>query len=367
MTTEALFDLAARRAAAADRITIRRPDDFHVHLRDGNMLRAVLPFTAAQFARGVIMPNLVPPVTTVAAADAYRSRILAARGPDSDFQPLMTCYLTDATSPDEIARGYAEKVWVAAKLYPAGATTNAHHGVTDIKGLRPVLERMQRIGMPVLIHGEATDPAVDVFDREAVFMETQLLPLLRDHPALKVVVEHVTTEETVAIVTAHAGRAAGTITPHHLVINRTSLFQGGLRPHLYCLPVAKREHHRLALRRAATSGAGCFFAGTDTAPHPSRAKEAACGCAGVFVGATALQTYAQVFDEEGALDRLEAFCSVNGATFYGLPLNDGTTTLVRRPGPVPLSIPVGDDEVMVFRGDEQLPWSLERSGGDGRT
>jgi len=365
MTTAALFDLAARRTAAADRITIRRADDFHVHLRDGEMMRAVLPYTAAQFARGVVMPNLVPPVTTVEAAAAYRARILAARAPDSDFQPLMTCYLTDVTAPDEIERGFSEKVWVAAKLYPAGATTNAHHGVTDIKALRPVLERMQRIGMPVLIHGEATDPAVDVFDREQVFMDTQLLPLLRDLPALKVVVEHVTTEETVAIVRAHAVRAAGTITPHHLVINRTSLFQGGLRPHLYCLPVAKREHHRLALRRAATSGEPCFFAGTDTAPHPSRAKEAACGCAGIFVGATALQTYAQVFDEDGALDRLEAFCSVNGATFYGLLLNSGTTTLVRQVRPLPSSVVVGDDEVVVFRGDEPLPWSLDRGDGGG--
>lgn len=366
MNTDALFDLSARRVAAADSLTIRRADDFHVHLRDGEMLKAVLPYTAAQFARGVIMPNLVPPVTTVEAAAAYRARILAARAPGSDFQPLMTCYLTDTTTADEIERGFAERVWVAAKLYPAGATTNAHHGVTDIKALRPVLERMQRIGMPVLIHGEATDPAVDVFDREAVFMEEKLLPLLHDHPALKVVIEHATTEETVAIVRAHASHVAATITPHHLIINRTSLFQGGLRPHLYCLPVAKREHHRLALRGAVTSGDSCFFAGTDTAPHVARLKEAACGCAGVFVGATALQTYAQVFDEEGALDRLEAFCSVNGATFYGLPLNEGTITLHRRPHPVPSSIVVGDDEVVVFRGDEHLPWSLKDAPAGGR-
>jgi dihydroorotase len=304
------------------------------------------------------MPNLVPPVTTVAAARAYRERILAARPAASDFQPLMTCYLTDQTSPDEIEKGHAEAVWIAAKLYPAGATTNSHDGVRDLKAIRPVLERMQRIGMPVLIHGEATDPAVDIFDREAVFMEQVLLPFLKDYPGLKVVVEHVTTEETTAIVRAHAPRVAGTITPHHLVINRTSLFQGGLRPHLYCLPVAKREHHRLALRRAATSGDGCFFIGTDTAPHPARTKEASCGCAGVFGGATALQTYTQVFDEEGALDRLEAFASLNGARFYGVAPNAGTIELHRRAGAVPAAVAVEDDEVVVFRGDETLPWSI---------
>src|ERR1700760_3775750 len=246
MSVTELFDRAAG-AKRADRITIRRPDDFHVHLRDGAMLEAVLPFTAAQFARGILMPNLGPPVTTVAAGKAYYERILAARAATSDFQPLMTCYLTDATSPDEIEKGFKERVWYAAKLYPAGATTNAHHGVTNIPKLAPVLERMEKIGMPVLIHGESTDPAVDIFDREAVFMEQSMLPLLKRHQGLKVVIEHVTTAETADIVRAHASRAAGTITPHHLVINRTSLFQGGLRPHLYCLPVAKRERHRLAL------------------------------------------------------------------------------------------------------------------------
>ena len=249
MSVTELFDKAAA-PRRADSITIRRPDDFHVHLRDGAMLEAVLPFTAAQFARGVIMPNLVPPVTTVAAAAAYRERIIAARSAASDFQPLMTCYLTDATSPDEIEKGFKDGVWAAAKLYPAGATTNAHHGVTDIPALAPVFQRMEKIGMPVLIHGEATDPAVDIFDREAVFMEQSLLPLLKRHVGLKVVVEHVTMAETVDIVRAHASHTAGTITPHHLVINRTSLFQGGLRPHLYCLPVAKRERHRLALAQS---------------------------------------------------------------------------------------------------------------------
>jgi dihydroorotase len=303
------------------------------------------------------MPNLVPPVTTVAAAIAYRERILAARAA-SDFQPLMTCYLTDTTAPDEIERGFKDRVWVAAKLYPAGATTNAHHGVTDIPALAPVLERMERLGMPVLIHGEATDPAIDIFDREAVFMEQSLLPLLKRHAGLKVVIEHVTTAETVDIVRAHASRAAGTITPHHLVINRTSLFQGGLRPHLYCLPVAKREHHRLALRRAATSGEACFFIGTDTAPHRRTAKEAECCSAGVFGGATALQTYVQVFDEESALDRFEAFASVNGARFYGLDLNRGTITLERREQPVMAAVAVEDSEVVVFQGGHTLPWSI---------
>ena len=327
MSVTELFDKAAPKRA--DKIMIRRPDDFHVHLRDGAMLQAVLPFTAGQFARGVVMPNLVPPVTTVAAAIAYRERILQARPDGSDFEPLMTCYLTDATAPDEIEKGFKARVWVAAKLYPAGATTHSNFGVTDIPRLAPVLERMEKIGMPALIHGESTDPAVDIFDREAVFMEQSLLPLLKRHPGLKVVVEHVTTAETADIVRAHASRAAGTITPHHLVINRTSLFQGGLRPHLYCLPVAKRERHRLALRKAATSGEACFFIGTDTAPHRRTAKEAECCSAGVFGGATALQTYVQVFDEEGALDRFEAFASLNGARFYGLAPNRGTIVLER--------------------------------------
>ena len=340
------------------RIIIRRPDDWHVHLRDGEMLREVLPFTAAQFARGIVMPNLVPPVTTAAMAASYRERILAARPAGSDFEPLMTCYLTDLTEPDDVERGWREGIWVAAKLYPAGATTNSHGGVTSIAGIAPVLERMERIGMKLLVHGETTDPAVDIFDRETVFMETELPPLLARHPGLKVVIEHATTAETLDIVQAHPDRAAATITPHHLMINRTSIFQGGLRPHLYCLPVAKRERHRLALRKAATSGEACFFLGTDTAPHPRRSKERDCCSAGVFVGATALQCYAQVFDEEGALDRLEAFASLNGPTFYGLPANEGTITLERRPSRMPDAVPVGDDEVVVFGGGRSLAWSI---------
>ena len=361
MTIDRLFDDAARarRTVPPDRITIRRPDDWHVHLRDGAMLRSVLPFTAAQFARGIIMPNLVPPVTTSAMAAGYRDRITAALPAGSDFTPLMTCYLTDTTSPDDLERGYAEGTWVAAKLYPAGATTHSQHGVTNIAGLAPVLARMERIGMKLLVHGEATDPAVDIFDREAVFMETELVPLLARHPGLRVVVEHATTAETLDIVRAHASRAAATITPHHLIINRTSIFQGGLRPHLYCLPVAKREKHRLALRRAATSGEACFFIGTDTAPHPRRNKERDCCAAGAFVGAGALQCYVQVFDEEGALDRFEAFASENGARFYGLAPNAGTITLVRRPASLPAAVAVDDDEVVVFRGGTDLPWSIE--------
>jgi dihydroorotase len=357
MNMTELFD-AAKAQPAVVSLTIRRPDDWHVHLRDAAMLKAVLPYTAAQFARGIIMPNLVPPVTTAAAANSYRERIIAARPPGSDFEPLMTCYLTDTTSPDEIERGYAERIWVAAKLYPAGATTNAHHGVTDILVLTRVLERMEKIGMPLLVHGEATDPAIDIFDREAVFMDETLLPLLHRHAGLKAVIEHVTTAETVDLVRAHAPRVAGTITPHHLVINRTSLFQGGLRPHFYCLPVAKRERHRQALRRAATSGAPCFFIGTDTAPHVRAAKEAACGCAGIFVGATALQTYVQVFDEENALDRFEAFASRNGAVFYERPVNTGTITLKREPSRTIGAVAVEGDEVMVFRGGEDLTWSI---------
>ena len=359
MSLDTLFNASASgRSKTVESVTIRRPDDWHIHLRDGAMLRAVLPFTAGQFARGIIMPNLVPPVTSVEMAKAYRERILAARPAGNDFEPLMTCYLTDTTSPDEIEKGHSEKVWTAAKLYPAGATTNAHHGVTNIAGLRPVLERMERIGMPVLIHGEATDPAIDIFDREAVFMEQTMVPLLKQYQGLKVVIEHVTTEETVGIVRAHAPRVAGTVTPHHLYINRTSIFQGGLRPHLYCLPVAKREHHRLALRHAVTSGDSCFFIGTDTAPHLAHTKEASCGCAGVFAGATALQSYVQVFDEENALDQFEAFASLNGAKFYGLPPNQGTIELKRRAGSMPAAVVVEEGEVVIFRGDESLPWSL---------
>lgn len=262
-------------AAAPNRLVIRRPDDWHVHLRDGEVMAAVLPHTAAQFARAIVMPNLKPPVTKAADAEAYRQRILAALPKGARFEPLMTAYLTDATDPADLADGFRRKVWVAAKLYPAGATTNSQHGVTDIARIYPVLEAMQKIGMPLLLHGEVTDHSVDIFDRETVFLERILAKLLKDFPGLKVVLEHITTAEAADFVRAHAPQIAATITPHHLMINRSSIFEGGVRPHLYCLPIAKREHHRLALRKAATSGDACFFLGTDTAPHFVHLKEAA--------------------------------------------------------------------------------------------
>ena len=335
-------------------LTIRRPDDWHVHLRDGAMLERVARHTARQFARAIAMPNLTPPVTTIAAAQAYRARIVAAAGEGSGFAPLMTCYLTDAADAGEIARGYETGVFAACKLYPAHATTNSAHGVTDIATLAPVFETMQRIGMPLLIHGEVTDRAVDIFDREAVFIERVLTPLTRDYPALKVVLEHITTAEAAAFVGEAAGPIAATITPQHLMINRNAIFEGGIRPHAYCLPVAKREAHRLAVRRAAVSGSPRFFLGTDSAPHGVGAKEAACGCAGIFNAAYALEAYVGVFDEEGALDRFEGFASEHGARFYGLPLNEGTITLVREDTVVPERI--GD--VVPFLAGETLRWRL---------
>ncbi len=297
------------------------------------MLKAVAPFTARQFARAIIMPNLSPPVTSVAAASAYRERIVAAAGPG--FTPLMTCYLTDAADPDEIARGHAEGVWVAAKLYPANATTNSAHGVTDIRNLWPALERMQAIGMPLLVHGEVTDPGIDIFDREAVFIERVLGGLVRDFPSLKVVLEHITTAEAAQFVADAPATVAATITPQHLHLNRNALFAGGLRPHAYCLPVVKREKHRLAVRAAAVSGSPKFFLGTDSAPHAVEAKEASCGCAGIFNAPFALESYAVVFDEEGALDKFEGFASEHGPRFYGLPLNEGSVTLQRAASAVP--------------------------------
>ena len=287
-----------------DTITLRRPDDWHLHLRDGAMLEAVLPFTARQFARAIIMPNLVPPVTTVAAAEAYRARILAALPASADFTPLMTCYLTDTTDPDELERGHRAGTFAAVKLYPAKATTNSAHGVSDIAKTYRALERMASLGLPLLVHGEVTDPAIDIFDREAVFIDTVLAPLHHRLPELKIVLEHVTTAEAVAFVGDTGPTVAATITAHHLVINRNAIFAGGLRPHLYCLPIAKREKHRLALRRAATSGKAKFFLGTDSAPHPAADKENACGCAGIFTAPAALEIYTQVFAEDGALDRL---------------------------------------------------------------
>jgi dihydroorotase len=341
-----------------DRITLRRPDDWHVHLRDGAMLHAVAGYTARQFARAIVMPNLTPPVTSVEAARGYRERILAALPEGTTFQPLTTCYLTDDADPAEITRGYEAGVFAACKLYPAHATTNSAHGVTDIRKLTGVLEAMQRIDMPLLIHGEVTDPDVDIFDREAVFIDTILAPLVRDYPELKIVLEHITTEEAAAFVEAGGPRLAATITPQHLIINRNAIFAGGIRPHAYCLPVAKRERHRLAVRRAAVSGSPSFFLGTDSAPHEVGRKEAACGCAGIFNAPFALESYAQVFEEEGALDRLEAFASEHGPRFYGLPLNEGTVTLERLETAVPERLQHGPIALVPFHAGEALRWRL---------
>ena len=337
------------------RLTIRRPDDWHVHLRDGAVLAGVAPHTARQFARAIVMPNLSPPVTTVAAARGYRERIVAAA---PGFTPLMTAYLTDATDAGELVRGQAEGVFAAAKLYPANATTGSAHGVNDIARLMPVLAAMEKIGLPLLIHGEVTDSAVDIFDREAVFIERRLAGIVRDLPGLKVVFEHITTAQAVDFVESAGANVAATITPQHLHLNRNALFDGGIRPHAYCLPVAKREVHRLALRRAATSGSAKYFLGTDSAPHAVSAKESACGCAGIFNAAYALESYAAVFEEEDALGRLEAFASQNGPAFYGLPLNEGTVTLVREDHVVPDIIEAGGTPIVPFHAGETLRWKI---------
>jgi dihydroorotase len=376
---------AAGSSSPIPRLRIRRPDDWHVHLRDGAMLQAVVAHTARQFGRAIVMPNLRPPITTVAAAEAYRQRILDAAavaaaaaepGPEAEaiasFRPLMTAYLTEAIEPAELQRGFQEGVFQAAKLYPAGATTNSDAGVRDLAHISAVLETMERIGMPLLIHGEVTDPAVDIFDREAVFIERQLAPLLQRHPGLKVVLEHITTADAVNFVTQAPANLAATITPHHLHINRNALFQGGLRPDFYCLPVAKRERHRLALRAAATSGNPKFFLGTDSAPHPRHAKASACGCAGIYNAPHAIESYAVVFEAENALDRLEAFASLHGPSFYGLPLNEGQIELERQdpsadgPG-VALSLELanGTDTpttLVPFHAGERLAWRLASQG-----
>ncbi|WP_159980631.1 MULTISPECIES: dihydroorotase [unclassified Novosphingobium] len=339
-------------------ITIRRPDDWHVHLRDGEMLKAVVGYTARQFARAIVMPNLTPPVVTVAAAQAYRERIVDAVPAGMDFTPLMVCYLTDGADPAEIVQGYEQGVFAACKIYPAHATTNSAHGVTDIRKLSPVLEAMQRIGMPLLIHGEVTDPDVDIFDREAVFVERILAPLVRDYPALKIVLEHITTAEAAAFVAGSGPQIGATITPQHLIINRNAIFAGGIRPHAYCLPIAKRERHRVAVRAAAVSGSPKFFLGTDSAPHEIGRKESACGCAGIFNAPFALESYAQVFEEDGVLDRLEGFASEHGPNFYGLPLNEGTVTLTREDVPVPEVIAAGGMNVVPFHAGETMRWRL---------
>lgn len=339
-------------------ITIRRPDDLHVHFRDGAMLRQVVPYTARAFGRAIVMPNLTPPVTTAAQAAAYRERILAAVPDGVRFSPLMTCYLTDDTDPSDLAAGHRDGIFTAAKLYPAHATTNSAHGVTSIERIHPVLAVMEERGIPLLTHGEITRQEVDIFDREKGFLDEVMLPTLERFPRLRIVMEHVTTQESVEVVRAHPDRMGGTITPQHLLFNRNALFQGGLRPHMYCLPVLKRERHRKALRAAATGGRGNFFLGTDTAPHLRHAKESACGCAGVFSAPVAIEAYLRVFEEEGALDRFEAFASLNGPAFYGLPPHEETVTYARRRTEVVASVPVGEEgEVVPLFGGESVEWA----------
>jgi dihydroorotase len=341
-------------------LTIRRPDDWHVHLRRGAMLGAVVGYTAHQFARAIVMPNLSPPITTIEAARDYRAEIVAAATGAGypDFNPLMTAYLNDGIDGAMLARGHAEGVFTAAKLYPAHATTGSAHGVTDVANIRPALAAMEKAGMPLCVHGEVTDPAVDVFDREAVFIDRVLTGLVTDFPGLKVIFEHITTAEAAAFVEGSGPNVAATVTPQHLHINRNAMFAGGLRPHAYCLPVAKRELHRLALRKAATSGSAKFFLGTDTAPHEIHRKEMDCGCAGIFNAPYALESYLAVFDEEGALDRFEGFASEHGPRFYGLPLNDGTVTLERTAHAVPAKVEHGDISLVPFHAGETLAWRL---------
>ena len=346
---------------SADLLTLTRPDDWHLHLRDGAALAAVLPDTARQFARAIVMPNLKPPVTTAAQALAYRERILAARpaaGPGADFEPLMVLYLTDNTPPEEVLRAKAAGV-VAFKLYPAGATTNSDAGVTDLRKCHATLEAMQREGILLLIHGEVTDGDIDLFDREAVFIDRVLRPLRRDFPALKIVFEHITTREAAHYVREAEGPIAATVTAHHLLYNRNAIFQGGLRPHYYCLPVLKRETHRLALVEAATSGSPRFFLGTDSAPHAAPLKEHAAACAGCYTALSALELYAEAFEAAGALDRLEGFASLHGPAFYGLPVNTGTVTLRREPWALPETLPFGETVLKPLRGGETLAWRLQ--------
>jgi dihydroorotase len=340
------------------RLTLTRPDDWHLHLRDGAALAAVLPDTARAFARAIVMPNLKPPVTTAEQARAYRERILAALPAGARFEPLMTLYLTDLTAPAEIARAKTSGFVHAVKYYPAGATTNSENGVTDLKRVYPVFAEMEKHEMPLLLHGEVTDSAVDVFDREAVFIERHLTAIVRDFPGLRVVLEHVTTKQAVAFVEQAGPNVAATITAHHLLLNRNAMFAGGLRPHAYCLPVLKREEHRQALVRAATGGNPKFILGTDSAPHARRAKETGCGCAGIYTAHAALELYAEVFEQAGALDRLEAFASFHGPDFYRLPRNRDRITLLKESWPIPAELPMGDDSLVPMRAGERVAWRL---------
>jgi dihydroorotase len=340
-----------------DTLTFTRPDDWHLHVRDGDALATVVPHTAAQFARAIIMPNLRPPITTTSQALAYRKRIRAAVSAELAFEPLMTLYLTDRLPPEEIVQAKAAGV-VAVKLYPAGATTNSDAGVTDLPKTYPTLETMQRMGMPLLVHGEVTSSEIDMFDRESAFIDQHLIPLRRDFPELKIVFEHITTKDAAQFVLESDRFTAATITAHHLLFNRNALFTGGIRPHYYCLPVLKRESHRLALLAAAASGSPKLFLGTDSAPHPAHLKEHASGCAGCYTAYAALEFYAQAFDSVNALDKLEAFASFNGADFYGLPRNTGTVTLQRENWTTPASFSFGDAELKPLCGGEVLPWRL---------
>ncbi len=341
-------------------LKIRRPDDWHVHLRDGDMLKTVVPYTSETYGRAIVMPNLAPPVTTVEAAIAYRQRILAAVPAGHDFTPLMTCYLTDSLDPNEVERGFREGVFTAAKLYPANATTNSSHGVTSIDAIMPVLERMQMLGMPLLVHGEVTHAEIDIFDREARFIETVMEPLRHRLPALKVVFEHITTKDAADYVREGNELLAATITPQHLMFNRNHMLVGGVRPHLYCLPILKRNVHQQALRELVASGFDRAFLGTDSAPHARLRKETSCGCAGCFNAPSALASYATVFEEMNALAHLEAFCSLNGPRFYGLPVNEGYVELVREEEQVPESIALSDDTLIPFLAGERVNWRIRR-------
>lgn len=339
-------------------ITLRRPDDWHIHLRDDQMLSAVLPYTSQDFARAIVMPNLVPPVTTVEAAIAYRQRIQASTPVQHRFTPLMTCYLTDSLSPDEVELGFKQGVFTAAKLYPAHATTNSSHGVTNIDSIASVLACMETIGMPLLIHAEVTDSHIDIFDREAKFIDKVLIPLRQRFPALRVVMEHITTKEAAEYLTESNELLAATITPQHLMFNRNHMLSGGIRPHLYCLPILKRNSHQQALRELVARGHSRVFLGTDTAPHLRHRKESNCGCAGVFNAPTALAAYAQVFEELDALEYFENFCSVNGPQFYGLPLNEERITMIKKPWTMDETITLDDDVLVPFLAGETLNWQV---------
>lgn len=340
-------------------LTLTRPDDWHLHLRDGATMRDVLPDTARQFGRAIVMPNLRPPVTTTAMATEYRARILAALPAGMVFEPLMTLYLTDNTRAEEIAEAKASGIVHGVKLYPAGATTNSDSGVTDLAKCRDALEAMEKHGIPLLVHAEVTDADVDVFDREKVFIDRHMIPLTRDFPGLKVVFEHITTRDAAEFVASAPAHVGATITAHHLLMNRNAMFTGGIRPHHYCLPVLKREEHRRALVAAAISGSPKFFLGTDSAPHPKSAKETACGCAGMYTAHAAIELYAEAFEQAGALGRLEAFASFNGADFYGLPRNSGKMTLVRESWTVPEALPFGDDVLVPLRAGQSIAWKLQ--------